>query len=740
MSAKSLELESKLQIELRRHIAGRRIRMTYASVKLDQSQLVFVESPAQNIRLLAPAGCGKTQCLLHRCRHLAAGAKTKPRFLIVTFTVAARDQLVDRLKTDPAFATIIDQTHITTLNAFGYARIRNQVTSHRLISKKDDMHFTFLNQLRPVWIKHPHIQAVMEGKQKGQMPQRLLALMNELKSLGFDHERHTTQEKFLSRLAEIRAQGLELKVEELIQDLTKADIIALKTTRKGDEVAQASDRELYSKFFIFWREAVQMLFDQSTFSLEDQKYYTYLDEQSKIDKGQFLSGAARYDHVLVDEFQDINPLDLSLIRAIADRNRASLTIVGDDDQAIYEWRGATPDYILNPAEYLQRNFQTAILETNYRSPKNVVEMSRTLIEHNSRRELKQMRAHRTDEAQIDTVRLESLPEALEYVDRLIRQAIADDASPARVAIIGRKKSQIIPYQIYLASKEISFCAAEDLQIFLSSAFDQLLELLQIRGRATMRKIPKEVIAELLTLCALVKRYKLSKAEHGALQAHLSQARPTTLADGLATLRTFSGPLKGANANNAQSEHFAQVIQNFLESNTVTDALMALATGFEGLHTDLAKAEDDIFFADAPIAQLAEYASVYGSDFDQFLDHIDMAKNQLIYVSPFEDDDIPSNQLEMHRRPVQLMTAPRAKGKEFDTVILLDVNDGIWPSRYAKTPAQMEAERRMFYVAFTRARSRIVMLVSERYGRKGAGESRYLAELQGDLVLSGPYAG
>ncbi len=55
---------------------------------------------------------------------------------------------------------------------------------------------------------------------------------------------------------------------------------------------------------------------------------------------------------MVDEFQDINPLDIALIKGIAQRHRATLTIVGDDDQAIFEWRGATPEYILHPEQYL----------------------------------------------------------------------------------------------------------------------------------------------------------------------------------------------------------------------------------------------------------------------------------------------------------------------------------------------------------------------------------------------------
>lgn len=67
--------------------------------------------------------------------------------------------------------------------------------------------------------------------------------------------------------------------------------------------------------------------------------------------------------------------------------------------------------------------------------------------------------------------------------------------------------------------------------------------------------------------------------------------------------------------------------------------------------------------------------------------------------------------ELWKRPLYLMTTLRAKGKEFESVILLDVNDGIWPNRNARTPGQREAKRRVFYVAFTRTKKRVPMLVS-----------------------------
>jgi len=144
--------------------------------------------------------------------------------------------------------------------------------------------------------------------------------------------------------------------------------------------------------------------------------------------------------------------------------------------------------------------------------------------------------------------------------------------------------------------------------------------------------------------------------------------------------------------------------------------------------DLGKAEDDVFYTDPPFLHLAEYATRYANDYIGFIRDVRFAKEQLVYLPPFEDDAGAASAEELLKRPLHLMTALRAKGKEFETVILLDVNDGVWPSWNAATPAEKEAERRLFYVAFTRAKKRILLLVRRRLGDIKAAPSPYLAEL------------
>ena len=671
-------------------------------VQLDGSQRKFIEAPVdQNIRLLAPAGCGKTLCLLYRCKYLAEQSERPQRFLIVTFTRAARDELRSRLNEDRGFNVLRDQFEITTLNSWGYRRIRNAAHNPRLITSRSDFHFTMNNQLQPVWRNHEHVLGAIQNSnrwKRANAPRNLMDIMDALKSLGFDHIRHTTYDEFLNHWQELESQGLGWRLQEQIDVLIRFDVLSESGMKAVD---------FFDTFYCFWREATARLIDEATFTLEDQKYFAYQDEQTNVEKGSFLSGAAAYDHVLVDEFQDINPLDLALVRAMVKRRRATLTIAGDDDQAIFEWRGATPEYILEPARYFALRFGTRMLETNYRSPANIVERSQMLIKHNKRRVPKQIRAFASSSADINIHKLGTLSDALEYVHELVGSSILLGTSPSRLALISRKRSQIIPYQVFFASKEIPFCAAEDLQVFLSDTFERLIRLLTVKEDAARRSSTSNVVNAITFFCDYVKRYPLNKKTKLSLRTFLQSCRPRTIRQGIDALAVYRGELKGKNEDGKSSLDMADAILQYINAETVTDALLSLSTRFEGFQFDFGKSEEDIFFVDPPFFHLAEYARQYDDDFASFVDDIEAAKGTLVYTPPFDDDIVGDD---LSKQPIHLMTALRAKGKEFDTVVLLDVEDQIWPNRNARTQQQLEAERRVFYVAFTRAREQVAMLL------------------------------
>ena len=304
-------------------------------IQLDHSQLEFCASTSMNIRLLAPAGCGKTLSLLHRCSKLLERSESNPRFLIITFTKAAASELQERLARDPQFGSVSDHVRTTTLNAYGWQRIRDQVRSPNLLVSQSDYHFAMLRQLRPVWEGESHIEEAIH-RHKNAATRTLMKVMDNLKSMGFDHTRDTNRDRVHTHFAALKQQGLSWRIEEQFNLLMEINV--LEAPPGSDDVmgATISIRQFYDQFFGFWRAATKRLLEESTFTFEDQKYWTYLDLKSRGPEGEakyHLHGAARYNHILVDEFQDINPLDMQLVKALAERNQATLTIVGDDDQA-----------------------------------------------------------------------------------------------------------------------------------------------------------------------------------------------------------------------------------------------------------------------------------------------------------------------------------------------------------------------------------------------------------------------
>jgi len=700
---------------------------------IDESQREFCEAPPVNIRLLAPAGCGKTHSLLYRCKHLAESKGSGSRFLIITFTRVARDEIKTRLHSDSDFGDIRDFVEVATLNSWGWRRVRAVHQHPRLITTSTDLYFAAKQQLQPIWSKYPNIEAAMTGRKANSVAKSLLESIDQLKSLGFDHRVDKEVDHFQRSLLTLQSIGLAQRWNEVWQSIAQMGVLTseslqllLGRNHSSSVSLEVASKRFFDEFFDFWCKATEFLVSQSTFSLEDQKYVAFLDEDEKVSRGSHLSGVAQIDHVLVDEFQDINPLDLNLISAIVKRNRSTLTIIGDDDQAIFEWRGATPHFILNPSSFLGDSFQTYTLARNYRCPRNIVEMSQSLIKHNANRVDKTVSAVLKENAEVSVRCVRGISDAMNEVQKLVSDAAG---SGGRTALISRKRSQIIPYQVFFASESMPFCAAEDLQVFLSETFERLLEILAIKSKYSLRQTVTQAVGETVNALSMVLRFPLRPPDALGIKAFLSESGPNRICDALTALESYDGTI-GRHSAKTLLLPAIEGAMKFFEAERVDAALHAISSDFSGMKQDYGKAEEDIFFLDPPFAQLVEFAGRYDCDFDRFIDDIDKAKRLLVRVPPDDDDFLETSSL--HARPIHLMTAPRAKGKEFDNIVLLDVNEGMWPIVHADTPEKIEAERRLFYVAMTRAKKKLVVLVNAQLICRNLGQatfvpSRFIAE-------------
>lgn len=569
---------------------------------LDPVQLAFAQDPDTAVRLLAPAGSGKTHSLLWRCLHRAeASGKANPRFLLFTFTRAARDELRDRLRDDPNFAPIQPLVEITTLNAWGFRRLKQRSHNLRIVKGSGPIYNLVHNNLQPVWSKYPPLKEVLtQSRTKVRGAAALIKVSDGLKSLGFRHDQPNTKKTVAAYSAWLKTAGLEPYFHSILEELSDIGLISL-----------FADFE--EGFMPFWSEATEA---------------------------------------------------------------------------------------------------------------NIVELSGKLIAHNKHRVAKQISAHSATKAKVEVLPMAGIAESTEYVLAQVKALLADPKT-RNMALIGRKRGQIIPYQIVFAKNNIPFYAAEDLQLFLSAAFNELRELLAIRARVSLGNIPGlDPVQDLLKLVDKAKKYPLSKNDRAALLKHLQSDRPKSFLECVNSLRRYAGTLKGTNEDSKVSNEIADLNLEFAHSKTVSDSLQVLSK-FGGLQKDYGKALEDIFYTDPPFSHLADFAVSYGSNYSDFIADLDTAASTLARTPDSDESEAADPD---RLAPVHLMTALRAKGKEFDTVFILECNQGIWPSKLAETEAQLEQERRVFYVAFTRARERIVMMVNGRVLGQSAVPSPYLVEM------------
>jgi DNA helicase-2/ATP-dependent DNA helicase PcrA len=602
---------------------------------------------------------------------------------------------------------------IDTLNRWGYNYLRKNVSSSLALKVGNKDMFTLVKHLlRPVWAKHSRIENAISGSPNKYI--NLMRVIDALKTTGFRHDADELVPAFERHLQWIENCGLARYFETNIQkDLDSMGLLPGKPK---------SCVETFSQFIRFWKQACDHLWASAIITLDDQKYWTLLTLQQKYRDSAFPE-PNRHHHIMVDEFQDINPLDLFLVQELVRVNRSTLTIVGDDDQAIFEWRGAVPRFIFEPDRFFGAPFETHTLATNYRSPPNILHHSQLLIAHNRYRVAKDVHAASTTTADIVHKCFGSHDEAVGLVVEMARKA-AEEGTPKALAVLSRKKSQLIPLQIMLASEKIPFYAKEDLNVLLSEAFEDLRTILEALATRNDRRSLNEAVKTFLQCCNKVRTYPLPQACSKALYGYLMSRAPRTFMKCLEEFIRYPGEIRTSHRDTPAE--YGLAIAKVMEAETVAEAVQLIESEMAGLRRHYGKGEDDIFYKDPPFLHLADFAQRYDNDFLRFIDDVDAAIASMARVNDVADDAEAVDEDLQH--PIHLMTALRAKGKEYETVVVLDANNGMWPIRHAETEAELEQERRVFYVAVTRARRRLLLLTVDQLVGRPMSVTPYVAEM------------
>lgn len=707
--------------------------MGISAENLNDFQRAYIESdPNANSRLLAPAGCGKTMTLLFRAAGLVGHLKEKgigkPKILIATFTNPAKNELLKKAR---EFGFDTDCLEITTLNSWGSRILTASFPNTRIYvdtSKDEDINTWWKYVVRPCFDNCENICNQLEEKTKKGNPtiptknkRAVFEIFEGLKNLGLPLSEMKDTESFW----EMQERQVERKLllDDVFHDSFLSPMFKMFPGLRFKEddglfyYRPYDDRikELVSLFHSSMKRQYSTSW-QFIFSFEDQKYYPLqLLFEKKYD-------FEPYHYIFVDEFQDINALDFNLIKAISDYSKEKtgmgyVSVVGDADQAIFEWRDAVPDYIVNCSQYLD-SLNTYQLTINYRSPANIVNLSQNLIANNKASyERQRVVPANSSTARIEIIKGEDVGEISRSLIPHLRELLKKGKT---VAVIGRKKAQLVYHQMLFIKENIPFFAADDLNILFSESFNLMIDLFRFRlyGYSSKTISPGVFFSSIQKFVRAYQSEGDWKSGEDELKEMVYEKLPEEF-----TIQEFIDAILRDDYLSAVFSKSDVYLTDFFLSDTVSEAIRILRGGWRFKKEVPPSNNEDIFRKDPPFALLEEFADTFGSDFCGFVNRLQEVRDNAIRLS-----EICSKDYIYPPDTVNLMTGIRSKGREFDSVILLDAIEQIWPCvGPSGTIDNEEEERRMFYVAMTRSKEELLITLPKRYGYYGTTPSKYLRE-------------
>ena len=420
--------------------------------------------------------------------------------------------------------------------------------------------------------------------------------------------------------------------------------------------------------------------------------------------------ASSYDHVLVDEYQDTNKLQGEIVDGMAKAKR-NVTVVGDDAQAIYSFRGASFENILGfPERY--PDAQTHRLTRNYRSTPEILALANASIAKNERQFPKELSASRDAGPMPAVVALADIPDQASFVGQRILEWHDEGEKLSDVAVLYRAHYQALELQIELTRRGIPYEIRSGTRFFEQRHVKDVLAFLRIVVN------PKD---ELSFKRALKLFPRIGEKSAAAVWEAIG-SRPDPL-EAFRNLDARGLPL--GRGGEAALRPFRSLLARLDAPPLSAKPSEAIRTVVEDVYRDFARAHfpngnarlDDL-------EQFAQFAQGYDS-LRTFLEEVTLF-NELSGedVVPGDPDD----------DRVILSSVHQAKGLEWSRVIVMSLSEGRFPSyRTAATPEGLEEERRLFYVAVTRAKNEVAlvypMLARDRYGVDVILEpSRFIMEL------------
>lgn len=626
---------------------------------LNNKQLEAVETSSQHVRVVAGAGSGKTRVLTYRISYLISQMKVRPwKILAITFTNKVANEMKNRV------ITIVPEANkdltIKTFHSFAAMFLRMEIKAIDWPSN-----FTILDEEDQLKVVKDVVEEL--GYRRGDpIAKQALNYIGNSKlnekypdDITIQYERFENEKvclKIYERYEEIKARQYALDFDDLL----------LKTNQILSSFPQIRAK---------WQD--------------------------------------RYDHILIDEFQDTNDTEYKLIRLLM-KNSTSLYVVGDPDQTIYTWRGANQDIIIK-LDTTFIDLETIILDENYRSTQNILDSANKLIAYNKHRVPKNLFTNNGRGSEIVVKCLDSSTAEAAYVAREIMSLVnVSHYKYSDIAILYRSNYITLEFEKAFMAKTIPYVIYGSLKFYQRAEIKDVLAYFRLVNNTKddisferIINVPKRKIGE-VTIQAI-----RSAANENNMPIFdfikSDKAFDAVSAKVVNVLRSLTTRIEiTQNKLKENDEIFSKVLEDL-----ITDI------GYYDYLKDLDEGDDRIENVKSLFEDIRHYLkSNPESSFDEYLQNVALVSAQ---------DDMKDGER------VTMMTTHTAKGLEFPIVFVVKLNQGVFPNNRALNDGgykAMEEERRLAYVAMTRAKEKLYLTFSLGYSYVQKSEltvSQFLAE-------------
>ncbi|PYJ70264.1 MAG: DNA helicase UvrD [Verrucomicrobia bacterium] len=679
------------QYTLQRAPRSTSIHIDYAA-ELNEQQLAAVIAAPGPLLVIAGAGSGKTRTLTYRVAYLLENGIDPRNILLLTFTNKAARQMLDRV------------ANLLPVDASGLWGGTFHSVGNRILRRHGSA------------LGYSSGFTIMDREDQKDLINTVVA------SAGIDPKEIRFPKGDV--LAEIFSfvVNTEKSLEELLAEKFPYFLPLL------DKINDVHVRYEKKK-----KATNSMDFDDLL-----EKTLSMLKQHERI--GEFYR--RQFQFILVDEYQDTNKIQADLVDLLAGDHR-NVMVVGDDAQSIYSWRGANFQNILEfPKRY--PDAQVFKIEMNYRSVPEILEVANAAIAANVQQFRKHLSAMRESKAlKPALVALNDGAEQAQFVAQRILELRDENVDLSEIAVLYRAHYHAIELQLELSRRGIPYQITSGIRFFEQAhikdvtsfirfvanprdevAFNRMVKLLPGIGNRTAENLWRAWENALRPVAGIGDpASEAASTPAGVTDPSYSTTPPYNFGERLIAMNV---PVKSKKA----WEQLAHTLDESAPGGQPNSPSEMITSIVEAIYDDYAKVNFTNYeLRREDLDQLAVFARQF-KDVHEFLSQLALISNVDAEVGPNQTSD---------KEAVNLSTVHQAKGLEFHTVFVIWLTDGMFPSsRSLDTREALEEERRLFYVAITRARDELYltlphMRLSGGYGDVFQRPSRFLQEIPNRLV-------